>query len=85
MESVTMDKPDAPRASNDEHLYRIIIDCERFQRYPQQLAIALASYITQPYEMGLLMVTLLPVQQQEGTRDGGLFGIATAYSVAMHG
>ena len=30
--------------------------------------------------MGLpLMVTLLPVQQQEGTRDCGLYGIATAY------
>ena len=44
------------------------------------------SCITQSYKMGLpLMVTLLPVQQQEGTQDCRLFGIATAYCVAMHG
>ena len=40
----------------------------------------------QSYEIGLpLMVTLLPVQQQEGTQDCRLFGIAIAYCVAMHG
>ena len=32
---------------------------------------------------GMLMVTLLPVQQQEETWDCGLFCIANAYSVAM--
>ena len=31
----------------------------------------------------MLVVTLLPVQQQEETRDCGLFGIAIGYSVAM--
>ena len=37
------------------------------------------SYIPQPYEMGCCFCS----QQQEGTQDCGLFGIATAYSVAM--
>ena len=105
MESVTTDKPDASRASDDEHLgssstangfsvihsylskrsYPTCLCMTAFQLVHFQIAYHSSwwSYITQSYEMGLpLMVTLLPVQQQEGTQDCRLFRIATAYCVA---
>ena len=47
------------------------------------LSVQLVELYRPAIQNGMLMVTLLPVQQQEGTQDCGLFCIANAYSVAM--
>ena len=47
------------------------------------LSVQLVELYCSAIQNGMLMVTLLPVQQQEGTQDCGLFCIANAYSVAM--
>ena len=47
------------------------------------LSLQLVELYCPALQNGMLMATLLPVQQQEGSRDCGLFSIANAYSVAM--
>ena len=107
MESVTTDKPDASRASDDEHLgstangFTVIYSYLSKRSYPMCLCVTAFQLVhfhiayQQLVELshpvirnGIaadMMVTLLPVQQQKGTQDCRLFGIATAYCVAMHG
>ena len=111
MESVTTNKPDVSRASDNEHLgssstangFSVIHSYLSKRSYPTCLCVTAFqlvhfqityhsswwSYITQSYEMGLPLIWWWPyfqyMQQQEGTQDCRLFGIATAYCVAMHG
>ena len=103
-----MDKPDASRASDDEHLgssstangFSVIHNYLSKRSYPRCLCVTAfqlvhfqiayhSSCMVKLYHPairnGIAADGDLPVQQQEGTRDCRLFGIATAYSVAMHG
>ena len=105
MESVATDKPDASRASDDEHLgssltangFSVIHSYPSKRSYPTCLCVTAFQLVHFQLELvelyhpvirnGIaadMMVTLLPVQQQEGTQDCRPFGIATAYCVAMN-
>ena len=47
------------------------------------LSVQLVELYHPAIQNGMLMVTLVPIQQQEGAQDCGLFCIANAYTVAL--